>query len=597
MARRRPLALSFSGPKLVRAEPGWSSRKRVGKWLSRGENRVFVALLVVHLVPLWIFRYFPSQDGPSHLANANIIREYGTREYGILREYYLLNPILTPNWFWHLILSGFESILPTHVAEATFLSAYVILVPVSLRYAISSVANRSEFLAIVAFPFIYNYLFHMGFYSFAYSLPLFLFVSGYLIRHMSNCRTRHLVVLSMLMVLLYLSHIVSLVVACLEVTILVIYPVGVRVVGQRRLPQLAAQPLAGRDSRPAYVLGLTLLPAIGLWLIFASQLNASDASTVSWLGRPSLPAILAQLASLYSLVSYDAREVWLSLMLAIVLVGAAAWVLVAQWLGRISTTNNALLAVAIMSALVTIAAPESVTGGAYIRERLILFPYVILILWLAFYPLHWFIKESIQWTAVVTGIGLLLIHVSNYAQIEPYIDEYLSARNLIQEQTTVLPIYFSQRGDVAGGSGLSLRVNPFASTAGYIAIDRHVVDLNNYEAGQRNYFPVVFWPDLNPGTHLIFEPDAPATEEVDGSHDLDLLWQPARFEISTYQDQTRGRVDYVLLWGIRELQRAKQTTRSIFRQLEQGYDLIYTSPRSGLMQLYRRKDLLPAVHG
>ncbi len=50
-------------------------------------------------------------------------------------------------------------------------------------------------------------------------------------------------------------------------------------------------------------------------------------------------------------------------------------------------------------------------------------------------------------------------------------------------------------------------------------------------------------------------------------------------------------MDYVLLWGLRDAQLRKQTTESILSQLDQGYDLIYVSPRLGLMKLYQRKDL------
>ena len=55
--------------------------------------------------------------------------------------------------------------------------------------------------------------------------------------------------------------------------------------------------------------------------------------------------------------------------------------------------------------------------------------------------------------------------------------------------------------------------------------------------------------------------------------------------------RTRGRIDYVLVWGVRDRDRNKEIPRSIFKQLQEGYDLIYTSPQRGLTQLYRKKDL------
>jgi hypothetical protein len=40
-------------------------------WL---ELTAFSALVVAHLLPIWLFRHVPTQDGPSHLANAVILR-------------------------------------------------------------------------------------------------------------------------------------------------------------------------------------------------------------------------------------------------------------------------------------------------------------------------------------------------------------------------------------------------------------------------------------------------------------------------------------------------------------------------------------------
>jgi len=43
-------------------------------------------LIVVFLYPLWGFTYFPSQDGPAHLENANVLHEYHNPERTLYRE-------------------------------------------------------------------------------------------------------------------------------------------------------------------------------------------------------------------------------------------------------------------------------------------------------------------------------------------------------------------------------------------------------------------------------------------------------------------------------------------------------------------------------
>ena len=67
---------------------------------------VFVVLLLAHLAPIWFFDYFPSQDGPVHLENANILLNYGSENCPVLGEYYLLNYEPNPNWMGHFLLVG-----------------------------------------------------------------------------------------------------------------------------------------------------------------------------------------------------------------------------------------------------------------------------------------------------------------------------------------------------------------------------------------------------------------------------------------------------------------------------------------------------------
>jgi hypothetical protein len=37
---------------------------------------MFVPVTALYLAPMWLFKYFPSQDGPSHLDNAFMLAHY-----------------------------------------------------------------------------------------------------------------------------------------------------------------------------------------------------------------------------------------------------------------------------------------------------------------------------------------------------------------------------------------------------------------------------------------------------------------------------------------------------------------------------------------
>jgi hypothetical protein len=160
---------------------------------------------VVHLIPVRGYQYFPSQDGPAHLENAVIVREYQDPERTAFRTFYELNDRFTPNWLGHLVLAGLMTLVPPLVAEKVFLSGYLILLPLAIRYAVLGVRRDSAFLAVLGFPFVYNYTLHMGFYSFSYSLAMFFLVIGYWLRHRESAGLRHTVTLAVLLLLLYFA--------------------------------------------------------------------------------------------------------------------------------------------------------------------------------------------------------------------------------------------------------------------------------------------------------------------------------------------------------------------------------------------------------
>jgi hypothetical protein len=145
--------------------------ERLHARLRNRENLFLTALIIIYLTPIWAFKYFPSQDGPAHINNANIIREY--HERALFREYYVLNKDPVPNWFGHLVLAGLMYFMPALVAEKVLLSGYVILLPISVRYVLCAIRPDAGFLTVLTFPFVYNFLLHMGFYNFAYSLAMF----------------------------------------------------------------------------------------------------------------------------------------------------------------------------------------------------------------------------------------------------------------------------------------------------------------------------------------------------------------------------------------------------------------------------------------
>lgn len=552
-------------------------REYIPEWLSIQENLLFVLLIVVHLIPLWVFKHFPSQDGHAHVYNASVLREYYFADRSAFRDYYVLNPNPVPNWFSHLFMAGLMYIVPPFVAEKILLSGYVILLPFSMRYALRTIRPDTGFLAFLVFPFIYNYLFHLGFYNFSYSLPMFFFVVGYWLKYQNQFTLSKIVTLSLLSLLLYFCHIFSLMTTYIAIAILIVWLTVLNFAQQLRQQQFNLQSLGQAFCRRTLMPLCAFLPTIILVVMFLGRKSTTSSEPSVWRlpGKKPLFKLLLNLLHLQSLVSYESIELYLSTILAIVFVAISLYFLGSKVVHRQLNCWDGLLLCVAAYVVIYFVGPSKMAGTVTFKERLMLYPFFILILWFGAQSYNRLVKYKIQIIAVVISLILLGVHTRKYAELNNYLEEYVAGMHLIEPNTTLLPISFSNVGHTPEGRVLARPVKPFCHASNYIATQKHVVDLANYEAN-KDYFPTMFRAHLNPFVHINI-PDS-----CDGL--------PPPVDFLTYPQRTLGKVDYVLLWQLRKKYLNHENTQSILRQLEEGYKLIYTSPQRGFMQLYRRKD-------
>ena len=547
---------------------------RICAWLGDRENLLLLVLILAHLIPLWAFQYFPSQDGPAHLENANIVFDFFHPGRSIFREYYLLNKNLEPTWLGHFILASLMYVMPIFIVEKIFLSGYVILLPLSIRYALRAIRPDSGFLTFLMFPFIYNYPLHMGFYSFSYSLAVFFFLMGYWMRNHEQFTLRKMVRLAFLSLLLYFCHIVSLVMAYVGITLLALWLILSDLTQDKPGPRFDFQVLWKAFGRRVIPLVLAFLPTIILVVMFLSWQGVESPETGI---RRSLYWLLKDLTQMESLVSFQKEESLCSIGLGILFAALFLYLVVLKMRQRRPDRWDGLLAVVLGYVLIYLFAPNAMSEGSFITDRLNLYPFFAFVLWFGVPSYLRSVKWGTMLVAIVITAASLGLHTLKYSELNDYLAEYLSGSHLIEPNKTLLPLAFDSRGHAPDGRVLSLKVRPFLHASGYIAAQRHVVEFTNYEAGAYNYFPVLFRSNLNPYDHI-------------GIKDRSIVWEPPQVDFLTYAGRTGGQVDYVLVWGIQERQRNHEATKSINQQLKKGYDLIYTSPRTGLMQLYKRKN-------
>jgi len=165
------------------------------------------------LVPIFAFKYIPTQDGPHHLANAIILKDYrlpGTRYH----EFFELQWEPIPNWMTHLSLAWLMRLFPPLMSEKILVSAYLLGFAWSFRYYLGAFGKGALSLAPAVFLFLYNRCLLMGFYNYCLSLVPFWLVLGYCVRRGARFAWRESLVLLGLSLVAYFSHLLGYGLAC-----------------------------------------------------------------------------------------------------------------------------------------------------------------------------------------------------------------------------------------------------------------------------------------------------------------------------------------------------------------------------------------------
>jgi hypothetical protein len=175
------------------------------KLWSHGETVLFWLLAVLCVLPVWSFRYVPTQDGPSHLANAQILRDYGNAVAGYEAIFEIRDDPI-PNWTSHLLLAGLLYLFPALIAEKVLVSLYLLGFAGAFRYFLGSFGERCRPLSWAGLLLLYNRCFWMGFYNYCLSLILVWVILGFCIRRRASLRLPEAAVLMLLFAVTYFTH-------------------------------------------------------------------------------------------------------------------------------------------------------------------------------------------------------------------------------------------------------------------------------------------------------------------------------------------------------------------------------------------------------
>ncbi len=449
---------------------------------------LFVILLVLHLLPIWIFTYFPSQDGPSHIYNALTLKEYHKHENYTMRDVWKLNITIFPNWLSHLMLAAFLYVFPPLVAEKVLLTLAVGLVPISFFYLLDAIHKRGFVFAWLGFLFSYNYLLFMGFYNFALSTSLFFFCFGHWWRHKDDIRVNHLIVLYILALLTYLSHIasfgllvlgLSLAAGCLWGGAAIVTAWHTRKEGfARTIEQFWA------GLKPLVRFGLYMIPVYFVLMDYYLK-SLKEHGEGHHRGMVWIKDYFWGVKSIVYFTDWHigVHHVLLAILGIAILVSLAYRIARKQWVRK----SDVFLVITVVFTVMFIRAPWGFGPGGWINDRIHFYILLMLAPWLATDMWKWL---RYGFSAAMIVICLLHLGRTTYeiARLSPEIAELVSGTHLIEPHTT-----YSVRGGnwhKSDAFGEVKYVSPFVhSTALYGVYTDDACHLANYEA-HYDYFPI-----------------------------------------------------------------------------------------------------------
>lgn len=254
-----------------------SFKRKVAALLSLDNQRLFAALLILAVAPLWFNPYLPMVDMPQHAGQVEALRQ-------IWHGNTLFTASFEINWFTpyllgYLLLYGLSLVLPITVATQLLVSGAIVCVPILTGILLRRMGSDERWKWLVI-PASYSFAFYWGFLSFLVAIPVALLFLLQTVRYEEAPSVRGALALGFFAIALFFCHIIILGFAGLIAASYVLARNYCRT--QRLL--LCLLPLAAP------------LPLIILWLVYTFNREASVHTDPivfgPWLDR--LTALLVQ---------------------------------------------------------------------------------------------------------------------------------------------------------------------------------------------------------------------------------------------------------------------------------------------------------------
>ncbi|HUU56657.1 MAG TPA: hypothetical protein VMW93_04890 [bacterium] len=489
--------------------------------IKRAAGIAFFLVIVLNLGLVWCSRYVPTQDGPSHLANAVTLKNLVLPGEAGVEYSYRVNWRLFPNWAYYAVVAPLAAVAPPHTAERIFLSGYVLGFAFAVYRLTKAAGADTAAPALAAFPFALALPFHLGFFNYCLGVVIMLAALAYFWRRRDRVGWKEGLAVSAFAVATYFCHIVPAVLLLAYVYLLL-------------LCTSFSRRHAGAPASPRRALFFwATLPA---WVLPAHYATTAEAGRLSWIPPAELFYRLVRGWPL-EIFHKDQRLVGI---FAVAVAAAAIIGVVAMVLSRRRRrprARDAFGVAALASLALYFLFPDSGFGGGAISVRLSVFAFLFIFVWAGDDFGRWGKRVALAAAAALalsSWVGNLLC----YRILSRGVAEVVTARPAVAAGSSFVFLDYG---------GPQHRVAVFRHAGAYFALDGDVLDLGNYEGRSRD-FPVDYrGPSSRP----------PRTE----------IAAPDTYDANKYA----AVVDYVITWEMPEPGPAAEFGKS--------YDVVFERPR------------------
>lgn len=459
-------------------------------------------MIIVVLIPIWTFTYFPSQDGPIHLWILHLGASYNSSGAETLGKFIVPNTALEPNLGFYLIAYPLSLIFRFDLIERLFLTIYTLIFCYGARYAIAQVNGHATFLSFLAIPMAIGYFSHMGFYNYSIGMALFLPTIAYWCWQYTSKRPFLYFKIAMTSFLLVVFHLVIFAAA--------VFTFGVYVVSLHAFQLLGTEHkkiALGSALRNMMWLTVSISPALFVFFSFALRHGVTSNPT-----SVPIDGLLSDLVNLRFLFSFELIELWwLARPLAAILISLTVFAIPALWRRAAQAPTAAATLTAAFALLFLYVATPITSKDVAVNARLA--PAVALLGLLVIAHVDWrrYVKVLVITVCGAIIFGEAFIRYQQYSQYNLKIQSFVSLSSFIRPGSTILPIrleninYISTLESDAGSTAHRPgRANPLLHAGAHLAIMTEGIYLKSTLMSRSHfgYFPYIYRDELDPFASL-----------------------------------------------------------------------------------------------